>query len=526
MGKFKWLACVCFMCLCLSCKKNTDLDGANITVQNLYVKSIKSDRVDISYELSRLGYQETGVSFNKKSEPEKTSRVKAVREDGILKLSLQGLEPGTEYVFRVFYKHNDSEELDAKDYLVKTLSSKLAKFALELKNSKIECDKNGNFTAEVEGENLNNLNLSKLAISLNNTPLHIDYPIQIEGNRYKIVIKGSVEPGSTGYFLSGLYESQQIIFQSVQVAFNGEVYWLSYKKTNLRAYYPTVFNNDLYYFIADKVVKWDEQEQRFIPIGTGNIGEENLIGYENSIQFKDQIFVPTGKKLVGNWETPSYYPLAYSYSPGSDSWDSFAFKDKTFSGETRDLTNNQLFIHNDELYLAFGILDNYYVKKPGPADNYIYRYNRSTKQFTEAGKLGKEISNYHYISINNQLYIVGLSPVYDQGIALNSTFCIYKVDDQSFEMEEIYRGGTVYDPLTLVPKNVAVYDQMILIAFSIDNFMLFDPNSRRLSQIYLKNSISGMYYGKLFTYNNTLHLGVDMLSYEAKVYELSISKGQ
>ena len=119
------------------------------------------------------------------------------------------------------------------------------------------------------------------------------------------------------------------------------------------------------------------------------------------------------------------------------------------------------------------------------------------------------------------MYLAGLTPVYDQGFRVSATFAVFKVNEQNFKMEEIYRAGTVTRPLTFILKELLEYEQKILIATSPNDFLIFDPSSRQLSPVFLRNSINSMYLTGFFIYNNQLHINADN-----KVHEISIVKGR
>lgn len=523
MERFKVLGGVVLFFVLCSCKKNTELN-LDVKVQNLYVTFINSNRVDITYELSRLGYQETGVNFYKKSEPQKTNQVKAIRKDGILRLSLQDLEADTEYVFRVFHKEDDTQKTDSRDYTVKTLSTISTAFTFKVMNSMVNYDNDGNFTAELEGENLDKLDLLDLEIQVNNVPIQFDYPVLISDRTFKMTVKGTVNPINTNYVFRGFYEGREILFQSVPFQFNGERYWLSYTPTNLRTNKTSVFNNELYYFLDQKVFKWNEPEERLQAVGTGNT-ENDFIGYNDGIQFDGKIFFSAVEQAYwspDDMNSQYNYPQAYSFSPVDDIWYPFPFKERKYP-RTERLSCSHSFIHKGELYLAYSIINSVTNQAESPAV-YVYRYNKSTKQFTQSATLTDEISDYLFVSVNNQLYLLGLVPVFDQGLKMSSTLSVHKVNDLNFELEEIYHGGTVYEPLAFVPKSAVEYDQMILTAASLHDFVLFDPLSRQLSKVYLRNPISQMYFGGLFSYNNKLHLNADLNFYSGKIYEISIKK--
>lgn len=518
---FLWIICALW-----SCKKAAKSVNPKILVENVYVEFIKSDQVDINYKLSHLGYEETGVSFYKKSDPQNVRSVNAIRENGALKLSLQRLDPNTEYVFKVFFKQSNAQKVDTKDYTVKTLSAELAKFALEIKNTPINYDDKGSFTAEIEGENINNLNLSELDIKINNISVVLDYPVRISNDRYKMKIKGTVNPNNANNNIIGHYQGKEILFQSVPFVFLGERYWLSYKSTNLRGHHTSVFNNELYYFFDSKVYKWNDPGQRLQPVGSIPVGSIPD-GYMSGIQFDGQIFFPIAEKSIlsgpNDQSNGIVYPVGYFYAPGTDEWSSYIFKTPTSLNPRRRIQSNHYFVHKGELYLSYSLADD---GGAGPTllpntDYFIYHYNKITKQFDSKINLIKDILDYRLISVNNELYLAGLTPVYDQGFRVSATFAVFKVNEQNFKMEEIYRAGTVTRPLTFILKELLEYEQKILIATSPNDFLIFDPSSRQLSPVFLRNSINSMYLTGFFIYNNQLHINADN-----KVHEISIVKGR
>jgi hypothetical protein len=305
--------------------------------------------------------------------------------------------------------------------------------------------------------------------------------------------------------------------------FGGEGYWLTYQPTSLPGiFYPSVLNNEIYSFSQDQIFKWNAADQRLSVIANLQRGTAYLGGA--GIQFNGQLFFPaTGNSHLSE-NDPSVinnYPEGYSYLPATDKWTAYPFKVHS-TVKNRYVLNSNYFIHKNELYLVYSLADDAggYPAVPKRADNFIYHYNKLTKQFEEKAKLDTEIINYHFISLNNQLYLLGLVPVFDQGFKVSATFAVFKVDD-NFKSNEVYRGGTVKNPLTFFPKNVVAYDQKILISVAVDDFKLFDPAEMKLYQVGLRNGIDRVYLGAFFDYNNKLHFTAD-----GYAYEFSIVKGR
>lgn len=526
MERFRWLFMVALTGLFLSCTKNNDLSDSEITAQEVYVEWIQSNRIDLNYKLSNLGYEETGVSYHKKSDPGKVIDVKAIRQNGVLKLSLENLEPNTAYVYSIFFTQKNVKKMDAKEYVFNTLSPDLAKFGLHVTNSVINYDQDGKFSAELEGEDLQNLNLSDLDLRVNNNAVHIGYPVPVGNGRYKVVIIGTVNVVNTNYVITGIYKGKQILMQSVPFVFDGDRWWLTYKSTSLRSLPSSLFDGNLYYFFDNKVQKWNDSEQRLQPVGQIQTG--TIIQNTSGTQFYEQIFFPADERLYltnpNDSFDPEHYPVVYAYVPGTDTWNSFSLKTfLSWKGQLR-IENNRYFIHKDNLYLTFSIVNGTSADPNAPYvnKNYIFQYDKGTKTFSKKMELPAELINYCLIPVNGQLYLLGLIPLYDQGFKISATLAVFKVSNEDFKLEEIFRGGTINQPLTLTIKSVIGYDQKILIGVSPNDLYLFDPVEKTLSDVYLKNNIDDTYLGDLFYYNNKLYLNTG----SQIIYEISIVKSR
>ncbi len=528
MARFRGLVLVLLTVGLLGCKKQVEVEP-EIAIEQVFVELVKSNQIDINYKLSSLGYQETGVVYFKKQNPTAVTYVNAVRIDGRLKLAMQNLEANTDYVFKVFFKQNDERKTDTKEYSAKTLAKEASNFGLLVKSTSINYDESGNFTTDLEGTNLNNLNLTELEIKVGGVKMNFGYPVLISGNTYKITINGVVNPINNTIAISCSYQTKEILFQSVPFVFNGDRYWLTYKATNFRGYYASAFNNELYYFYDNQVFKWNDAEQRMVSVGVIQSGTilPNTVG----LQYDGQFFFPPSPKTT--WPNPKdlsdfyNYPEAYSFNPGTGKWTSFPFNAQIYPNRNRIIKNANYFIHKDELYLTYSLADEQsaYPGMTVKTDNFLYHYNKATKQFESAANFTTEILYYQFVSINNQMYLSGLVPVYDQGFKLSATFAVFRVSD-NFAFEEIYKGGTLTEPLSIIPKYVTPYEQKILIGLSTADFLLFDPSTKQLAQVYLKNQVAHTYFNGFFTFNNKLHLNADLMFTSQKIYEISIVKGR
>ncbi|RYF26201.1 MAG: hypothetical protein EOO42_02050 [Flavobacteriales bacterium] len=507
-----------------SCKKG-DGDNMQIAVEDVYVQAVKTDRVEINYTLSSFGYEETGVAYAKKSNPSQLVYVKAIRVDGLFKLALQALESNTDYIFRVYFGRNNERVIDAKEYSVRTLIKEAQLFKLQVVDTVINYDENGNFITYIEGDNLNDINLAELEIKLGYKKLTFSYPVLVSGSKYRIKVNGIADPFYKNNVFIANYQGKEIMFQSVPFVFDGERFWLTYKPTNFRGYYTTVFGADLYYFYDDQVFRWDDAAQRMVSVTNIPFGtiQPNSVG----IEFDARIFFPATPHT--NYPNPrdisefNTYPEAYCFEVATKKWKSFPFIAQDFGKANRQIENAKYFIHKNELYLSYSIISDEYTVNRKQV-NFLFHYNKSAKEF-ESAEFNLEIINYTFVSVDNRLFLSGMAPVYDQGFKVSATFVVYEVAD-NFSLKEIYRGGTVADPLSIVPRYTVAYEQKILVGLSTNNFLLFDPSNKQLYQVYLKNNVSHTYFNGFFTYNNKLHLNADLSFTSHKIYEISIVKGR
>lgn len=512
-----------------SCKKQTETPESEITPQQVLIESVTSSQIDMSYQLSHLGYQQTGVSFYKKGSPGATTVVNAIRKNDLLRLSLQNLESNTEYVIKIFYKKGDQQHLDVKDYTVKTLSVNASKFALSVVEAGINYDDAGNFSFEIEGENLQNINLSELVIRVNATQTNLSYPINISGNRYRMRISGKGSLTNMNYPVQAVYQGNELLFKSVPFKYDGERYWASYEPTNLRGYNASVFNNQLFYFFNNQAYRWDDAGQRMITLG--NIPSGTISANAVGIDYDETLFFSAVDKSLflnpNNLLESIRFPEAYGYVPSTGNWLTFSFKEFEYAKTGLVVGNCNYFIHKGLLYLTFSIGSN---PGNGPVagrvlNKYVYKYNKASKGFERVAEINLEMINFHIVSVNNQLFILGNIPVIDQGFKLSTTFAVYSLSD-NFNLQEVYRGGTINDPIDFVVKNALPYGSNILLATGISEYRLYDPAENKIHQVYNRNSISNMYFGGFFTYNNKFHLNADIGFTSYKIYELSILKGR
>lgn len=527
MGKYRSFLILALLFACWSCKKDAKPASEGISVEHVFVASITNNQIDISYNLSSFGYETTGVIYYKKGNPSSTMRVPAIRTKEGLKLSLQDLSANTEYAIKVYFKVNGAETTDSKEYKIKTLSEEAAKFAFHISGPSISYDDQGNFSLEIEGENLQNINLSQLEFTVMLNRTQLQYPVHISGTRYRIVIQGTFAVENMNYPVQATYQGKEVFWQSVPFVYNGDRYWMNLELTSLRGYPPSVFQNELYYFYGEQVVKWNDPEQRMSviePIPPGNI--DPYLGLPTAFEFNEKLFFPpiaTGyAPNPANISDYYNYPQGCAYEPATSKWAIFAFKEYHYPKTSRTILNSEYFTHKGELYLTFSIMNSAVVSPGSPSkiDDYLYHYNKTTERFDKMPGLGTPILNYHFISINNQLYLLGLKPVYDQGYKLSATFAIFKITDQ-FTLEPFYQAGTDVSPERFNVRYVYNYNQKILLAVAADDYKIFDLTEKKLYQVYVKNSISSTSIRGLFNYNNKHHIFADQ-----KVYEISINKGR
>jgi hypothetical protein len=518
MVVYKKFTVLFIVCLFFSCKKEIQQP---ILASDIFVTSVKSHQIDINYTLSKLGYEETGVYYYKKNAPSDLIKVKSLRKADIFELSLQNLDPETEYIVNIFYKQKGIEYKDNKSLSIKTLSSEEIKYALSLKNDTVYYDSIGYFSLEIEGKLLNNLNLSQLEIKLSNSTLKFDYPVISSNDKYIISLKGIKNPIDEVSFISVFYKGVEIFKKSIKLSYSKERYWINFKSTNMYADRASIFKNELYYFNSPNILKWQEDESRLLNIGTSMYQNGNYIGKNPGTEYKNQLFFPPVHLNVptDNFTNIVSYIQIYAYSPIDNSWSSETLTEKSFRAGSKYIVNSQFFIHDDNLYMTFGLANSSAFNENIPTTYHLYKYNSSDKKFKEITIFKEKLTDYHFISIKNQLYIIGLAPIYDQGFALNSTLCIYTVDPSTFTLNEIYRGGTIYNPQIYRVKNLIDYESNILMAISPNNFLLFNTLDKTLYKVFQKTNLSYTYLEGLFLYNKKFYFNADL-----KIYEISITK--
>jgi hypothetical protein len=526
MERFKF-ACVMIVFLALwSCKKDDNRASIEIAARDVYITSVQARRVDIVYKLSNLGYKETGVSYYSKDRPAEQHNVIAIRKDEQFKLSLQNLEPNTEYGFKVYYKTNEGEKKDEKEFVVKTLSATSLKFNLQINSTEVVIN-DSKFEIEIEGDYLSEINLSELKINVNYEPASISYPIRIAGQRYKMAISGQSKLGLSGHLITASYKDEEILSHYIPAKGNAGGYMLTAKAVNMPHGWYSVYKNTLYSFFEEKVLRWDVAENRLVTLRSFDHGF--VWGNIPCFEFDNQMFfVPFERTIVPdptNINKYEHYPEIVSYSPEANMFNAYPLLDRKYEEANLTVESGQYFIHQSEMYLAFTLSDLTIQlgNKPRVRTNFIYKYNRSRKQFEYQRELKTDILSYHFTSINNQLYLVGLIPVTDQGFKLSATFGAFKVSD-TFDLEQIYTAGTLASPIKFLLKGIAHVDNKILIVANVRDFMIFDPINRVLHQVNVLPGIPGDYYNGLFTYNNMLHINIDAGFTSQAFYELTVSK--
>jgi len=531
MVNYKLFLAVLLLFSFSACKKDNEAINVSITTQQVAIESITSNQIDISYQLSRLGYDQTGVSYHKKSLPGASTTIYAIRKNDLLKLSLQNLEAGTEYVIKIFYKKDNQTHLDSKEYSLKTLSAEAAKFNLNIVETNINYDDEGNFSFNIEGENLQNFNLSELVVRVNVKLQVLSYPSLITANRYKMKITGIVDPVNGNYPIQFTYQGKELLFKSLPFSYNGERYLATYEPTNLKGSYASVFNNQLYYFADKKVSRWDEVGQRMLTLGNFPAGINGPFGDAAGTAFDGILFLPAvNKTIIADLSKPfdyTIFPEAYAYIPSTNDWLTFSFKELEYTKNSLIVSNCNYFVHKNVFYLAFSVGDNPsngFTGKP-TFNKYVYRYSSSGKSFEKVTEIKVEMTNFHFVSVNNELYLLGNVPVVDQGFKLSSVFAVYRVSDQ-FSVQEEFRAGTLSDPINFTAKKALAYDRQILIATGVTDLKLYDPIEKKLSKVHPRNNITNTYLGGFFTYNNKLHLNTDIGFNSQTIYEFSITKGR
>lgn len=411
MEKFKLAFLMVILIALCSCKKEEEPTGNKITAQDVYVTAVHAQRVGLTYKLSQLGYKETGVIYFPKDQPAEQHRVAAIRKDGQFLLSLQNLKPNTVYKFKVYYTTNEGEKLEAHEYTVTTLSLASLKFNLEVKNFEVSAN-DGNFSIDLEGDYLNELNLSALQLFVNEKAVKIAYPVRLTGDRYQMNIKGQSALSVSGHLITATYMEQEILAHYIPVQSNSDRYILNAKAVNLPAGWYSVYKDNLYSFFEEKVLRWDPISHRMVTLRTF---EEGFVwGNTPCFEFDNQMFfVPAPKARYLNPKDPSIfekYLAVVSYSPEANNFDEYVLPNRMFEEADLSISSSQFFIHKSELYLALTLVDlsGQFANRPTPRTHFIYKYDRSQKKFNYISGLKTDILSQHFSSIDNQMYLVGL----------------------------------------------------------------------------------------------------------------------
>lgn len=521
-------------CLFFGCKKDSNTPQ-EIDVEDFYVIGVTSDKIILSYKLNQLGYLETGVTVSKENDQSELDRINALRVNDEFQLSVQNLQPNTGYIIQVFWKTVDGDKKATKKYKLKTLSAISDKYNFKVRDTAIVLNQLREFSIFIDGDNLNNLNLTNLKVRVNNTQLTFGYPKLITGSKYELELKGKLDAsvGSVGSVVLS-YENNEIFFQRVslsQSSSDDESYALFYKRELLPRFWASVYKNSLYYFLNNEVLLWNNAEERLVEVGTGKMGRSDQIGSTTpGLEFGDQLFfIPEQISYLLDSKSRTYAmsPEVTSYAPKEDKWTSYSFKEYVYL-EFHNLDNPQYFIQNNELFLIYGLSDDFnsIPNAKFKSKIYLFHYNKSIKKFESVPVPQYALLNYRFISIENQLYAVGLAPVYDQGFELSKTFCVYKVNMQNFELVEIYRAGTKYNSLFFFPKHVIEYNGNILIGVDVNVFYLFELKNNKLFPVKIPIPLSNGYLGNFFRYDDKLYLSTSIGFIEGKNYEISLNYGK
>lgn len=509
-----------------ACKKEENAAAPALTAQDVFITSVQAQRINMVYKLSRLGYKETGVIYYAKDQPSEQHKVPAIRRNEQFELSLQNLKPNSEYSFKIYITTNEAVKNEDKEYGFKTLSDKSLKFNLQINSSEVVLQ-GGKFSIDLEGDYLNELNLSELQIRVNNQAATVSYPVRMEGHRYKLTISGLSQGDVAGHLITASYREETLLEHYIPVKNTVGRYLLAAKKVNLPPGWYSVYKDNLYSFFQGKVLRWDPAAHRMVTVRTF---EDGYV-WDNTpcFEFDNQMFfVPSSKAIYPDPNDLSKYQQflnIISYSPETNSFQEYPLLDRMYGEADLTIETSQFFIHKSELYLAFTLVDlsGQYTNRPITRTNFIYKYNKSGKRFDPLSGFKTDIISYHFTSINNQIYLIGLVPVTDQGFQLAATFGAFKVSD-TFGVQPIYTAGTLTKAVKFPLKGIAKVNDKILIVSAPGDFKVFDPITRTLHEVYVNPGMSGYYYSGLFTYKNVLHINTDAGFTSQAIYELSISK--
>ncbi len=506
---------------CGSCKKENTVLSAQIIKESIV--SIRDHSISLTYEISALGYNKSGVKYYKKENPQEVKIIEAVRKDGVFFVLIDQLDPESTYVIRPFAEYDNQTIVAENSKEVTTTALFPSEFSLKWSNTDVTYDEFGKYKTTVEGKNLNNINLHDLAILLGGDTLLLDYPKLVEQDNYQITATGNFSLPAGNYMMRVLYKGEEVMGQAIDFSYKGNALTLQLKATHLRNLNPFVINDKIYYFTNNVVSILDMETSSMskiadIPIELGYMSP-NYLTLENKIIFQAQ---PVTHNLPVEAPDPfnGYELLSRSFDVKNTKFATHFFS-KPQKKESHEYESICLFEHNKNIYQAYTRIDKISHTKNNTT-NEVVKYNNKTESFEYLTTFDNNFRNYQFISVSGKLYAFGQTNVLDQGFYVGSTFVIYTVDPTNFKLTEQYRYGNKNETYPYSPAGLLNYNNNILVSMGLNNFMLYEIKTNTLKPVVLPKTVPHEYYGGMFIYKNKHYLNANLQFTDGTIYEMSI----
>ncbi|QRY59721.1 hypothetical protein [Sphingobacterium siyangense] len=518
MGNFnKYLCLLGLVFLMSACK--TEKNEVFPRIINEAITSVRDKEISMTYQISSLGYTKSGVRYYKKDNPSQGKSVEAVREGDMFRLTLNELDSESTYILVPYIEYNGNTIESERKTEITTTAPFPEDFTLFWPNTEAEYDERGQFRTVVEGKNLNNINLRDIKFLFGMDTLHMNYPIATKNGTYQISLTGYYPYRDGNYMLRVIYKEKEIIGQAIDFIYKGNTLAIGLKKTNWRTNYPSICNDQIYYFWNNSVSHFDPETSRLQNIA--HIPDTMGVIPPKSVSIGNRIFflaLPVSHIL------PSLEPdLFNGYELFCQAFDieKREFSKYYFSRpqlkESHGYSNHSIFVHNNAVYQTYTLTVNSRGIK-----NIVAKYNPTKDKFEEIATFDTNFSSECFVSVKGRLYALGISNVFDQGFNIGYTLTIYAVDANTFKLTELYRVGTTNQTYPYAPVGAINFNGDILLALDVNNFMMYNIVKNTLSPIYLSINGNHMYFGGMFTYKDKYYLNADINFLEGSIYEMSI----
>lgn len=502
--------------LCGSCKKENTVISGKIIKESIV--SIRDHSISLTYEISSLGYNKSGIKYYKKGNPQEIKIIEAVRKDGVFFVLIDQLDPKSTYVIQPFAEYGNQTILAENSKEVTTTAPFPSEFSLSWTHTDVTYDEFGQYKTIVEGKNLNNINLRDLAILLGSDTLIMDYPKLVDEDNYQISAAGNFSLPAGNYMMRVQYKGEEIMGQAIDFSYKGDALTLQLNETHLRNLNPFIVNDQIYYFTNNAVSILNIETSSMskiadIPIELGYMSP-NYVTLENKIIFQAK---PVTHNLPVQAPDPfnGYELLSRSFDVNNAKFATHFFS-KPQKKENHEYEQIYLFEHNKNIYQAYTRIDQISHTKNNTT-NEVVKYNTKTASFEYLTTFDNNFRHYQFISVAGKLYAFGQTNVLDQGFYVGSTFVIYTVDPTTFKLTERYRYGNKNQTYPYSPVGLLNYNDNILACFGLNDFILFDKATDQVNRIIVPQTHRESNFNRLFRYMNKNYLHAN-----GKIYEMSI----